>query len=234
MRGATEASVAVIFLLSLEAVFSMRTRSNRPRRIIIMLTVILVMSGAYAAWGLYTMSQWEEPVAEASFHGFLMDPPAPAPKFELIDQHYQPFRLADHNGKLVVIFFGYTNCPDVCPATLVYYTQVKRALGPLADQVEFVFITVDPEYDTPEHLRAYVERFDPAFYGLTGDEETIRELALAYGVYYDKVEDESSPVGYWVEHTAFTFVVDTDGNLRLVHPFGVESEDIASDLRQLL
>jgi len=127
---------------------SKQAGSHRPRRIIFLLIVVLIMSGAYAAWGLYTINKWDEvgtgSVAEASFHGFLLDPPEKAPGIELIDQYRNPFLLTEHEGDLVVIFFGYTNCPDVCPATLVYYTQVKRELGPLAERVKFVFVSVDP------------------------------------------------------------------------------------------
>lgn len=214
----------------------MQKQGNRPRRIIILLTVILVMSGAFAVYGLYTVNQLKQvaTVEEPSFHGFLLDPPSPAPEFELIDQHGNSFRLADHEGDVVVMFFGYTNCPDICPATLVYYTQVKQELGALADRVKFAFVTVDPEYDTPERLERYIARFDPTFYGLWGTNEQISELATAFGVYVDKVEDEDSPVGYWVNHTTLSFVIDTDGKWRMAHPFGMHPEDIASDLRQLL
>lgn len=222
----------------------MRSWSGRSKRIILLLTVILLMSGSYAAWGLYTMravsNAGDEGVGEAlvvdegSFHGFLLEPPHKAPELNLIDQHRNPFRLADHEGNLVVVFFGYTNCPDVCPATLVYYTHVKRELGPLADRVKFVFVSVDPEYDTPEHLAQYVNRFDSTFYGLSGTDEQTAKVVADYGVYVEKVEDENSPVGYWVNHSALSYVIDTDGNLRLALPFGVEPADIAADLRQLL
>lgn len=217
---------------------SKTARRGGPRRIIILLVVVLIMSGAYAAWGFYTINKMQQEsavsLADLSWNGFFLDPPHEAPAIELIDQYYNEFSLADHRGDLVVVFFGYTNCPDVCPATLVYYTQVKRELGPLAENVKFVFVSVDPEYDTPEHLERYVSRFDSTFYGLTGTPEQIAEIAREYGVYYEKVEAETSPVGYWVEHTAFTYVIDQDGNLRLVLPFGLEPPQIAADLRNLL
>lgn len=216
----------------------MRSGSNRPKKIILLLSVLVLLSGSYAAWGLYTMRTLNgtggEAVAEASFHGFLLEPPEKAPELDLVDQHHTPFRLADHEGNVVVVFFGYTNCPDVCPATLVYYTQVKRELGPLADRVRFVFVSVDPEYDTPEHLAQYINRFDSTFYGLSGTDEQTAQVIADYGVYVEKVEDANSPVGYWVNHSSLSYVIDPDGNLRLAHPFGVEPENIAADLRQLL
>lgn len=221
----------------------MLSRSSSPKRIILLLSVLLLVSGSLAAWGFYKINSLngtgggamaEEAMSEESFHGFLLEPPQQAPELDLIDQHRTPFRLADHDGNVVVVFFGYTNCPDVCPATLVYYTHVKRELGPLADRVRFVFVSVDPEYDTPEHLEQYVSRFDPTFYGLSGTEEQTARVVADYGVYVEKVPDDNSPVGYWVNHSALSYVIDTDGNLRLAHPFGVEPEDIAADLRQLL
>lgn len=198
------------------------------------LIVLVVIAGGIVAREVFFPGAPAEPVAEASFHGFVLEPPQPAASFELIDQRREPFRLEDHTGDLVVLFFGYTNCPDICPATLVYYTQVKRELGPLAERVRFVFISVDPEHDTPEHLDRFVGRFDPSFYGLTGTIEETAEVADLYGVYVEKVEDESAPAGYWVNHGTLSYVVDTDGNLHLAHPFGIDPEDIAADLRQLL
>jgi Uncharacterized protein SCO1/SenC/PrrC, involved in biogenesis of respiratory and photosynthetic systems len=215
-------------------------RSNGPRRILLLLSIIVIVSGALAAYGFFMVNRLQQQqrqapvVAATSFHGWLLDPPAEAPNIELVDQYGNPFRLSEHRGNVVVLFFGYTNCPDVCPATLAYYTQVKRELGELADRVRFVFVTVDPEYDTPERLERYISRFDPSFYGLWGTPEQIREIAAEYGVYVEKVEAEESPVGYWVNHTSFSFVIDPDGNWRLAHPFGTHPQDIAADLRRLL
>lgn len=201
--------------------------------LIISLIVLVIVGGAFIARELFFQEE-PEPEFEAAFHGFSLEPPEPAPSFELIDQHEQPFRLEDHEGNLVVMFFGYTNCPDFCPATLVYYTQVKRELGPLADRVRFVFISVDPEYDTPERLDRFVSRFDPSFYGLSGTPEETLRVTQDYGVYVEKVEADDSPVGYWINHGTLSYVIDTEGNLRLAHPFGIEPEDIAEDLRRLL
>lgn len=211
-------------------------QAKRVRQgVITILTVLVVIVGAFVVRELFftrTMNN-AAPVAEA-FHGFVLEPPQPAPSFELIDQHRRPFKLEDHEGNVVVMFFGYTNCPDICPATLVYYTQVKRELGPLADRVRFVFVTVDPEYDTPEHLERFVSRFDPSFYGLSGTPEETAHVTEQFGIYVEKVEDENSPVGYWVNHGTLSYVIDPKGDLRLAHPFGIEPEDIAADLRQLL
>lgn len=170
---------------------------------------------------------------QPTFYGGVLNPPRPAPEFSLMDQHRQPFRLQDHRGKVVVLFFGYTTCPDVCPGTLAHYTRVKELLADDADRVEFVFITVDPERDTPERLAEYMPIFDEEFYGLTGDREALEAVWSDYGVYVERVEDPG-PVGYWMNHTALSYVIDPDGRLRLAHMYGTPVEEVASDLRQLL
>ncbi|MFO7312133.1 MAG: SCO family protein [Bacillota bacterium] len=206
------------------------TRKTTRRLGLVAALIVLV---GLAGWGAWTL--WgPKPLSQQAFHGFVLDPPQPAPELGLIDQHGKPFRLADHRGRAVMLFFGYTNCPDVCPATLIYYTQVKRELGPLADRVRFVFVTVDPEYDTPERLREYVNRFDPSFYGLWGSPEELEPVLANYGIYVSKVPNENSPVGYWVNHTALSFVIDPQGRLVLAFPFGVEPQDMAADLRRII
>ncbi|MBO8140829.1 MAG: SCO family protein [Firmicutes bacterium] len=196
----------------------------------------LVAVAILAAVGALGWTYWQarQTVGADAFHGFVLEPPQQAPELVLTDQYGRRFDLAEQKGRAVVLFFGYTNCPDVCPATLIYYTQVKRELGPLADRVRFAFVTVDPEYDTPERLREYVARFDSSFYGLWGSQEELAPILEEYGVHVEVVEDDNSPVGYWVNHTALSYVVDPKGRLRLAHPFGVEPKDIAADLRLLL
>lgn len=211
-------------------------QSSVKQGLLTSLIVLVVIAGGFLAWE-YLLKD-DGPVAvsfsEEDWYGELLVPPQPAPKFELIDQYERPFRLQDQEGNVVVLFFGYTNCPDICPATLLYYTRVKRELGVLAEDVRFVFVTVDPEHDTPEHLERFVGRFDPSFYGLTGDPDEISQVARDYGVYVERMEDNTSPTGYWIVHGTLSYVIDSEGNLRLAHPFGVKPEHIAEDLRKLL
>lgn len=168
------------------------------------------------------------------FHGTPFLPAKPAPDFELVDQRGNPFRLSDQQGHAVVLFFGYTTCPDVCPTTLLQYRQVKQKLGPDADGVRFVFVTVDPERDTPERLAGYVDRYDPSFYGLTGARDVLEELWDAYDIYIDITEVPDSPVGYWVDHTAHSFVIDPEGQLIGLYPFGIPYEYVVRDLQRLV
>jgi len=171
---------------------------------------------------------------ETGFHGGVLNPPQPAPHFALVAQHGRTFRLRDHSGKVVVLFFGYTTCPDVCPGTLAHYRRVKEMLGEDAERVEFVFVTVDPERDTTERLGEYVSIFDPEFYGLTGDRAVLERVWADYGVYAERVDDPDSPVGYWMNHTSLSYVAVPRGDLRLAHLFGTPVEHVVEDLRKLL
>lgn len=168
-----------------------------------------------------------------TFRGALIEPPAPAADFELRDAPGNSFRLSDQKGKIVLLFFGYTSCPDVCPTTLADYKQIHKRLGDGAKQVEFVMITVDPERDTPEKVAQYVDYFNPNFMGLSGDAKELQAIYEAYGVFVEK-EDSGSSAGYLVSHNPSIFVIDQEGNLRLTFPFGMTAEDMAGDIRHLL
>jgi protein SCO1/2 len=154
-----------------------------------------------------------------------------------------PFALNDHQGRLrsleqfrgkvVVLFFGYTHCPDVCPTTLFELKQAMSRLGPRADQVQVVFVTVDPERDTPEVLRQYVPSFDPRFLGLTGTPEAIRQVTQRYKVYYARSSDNSME-NYTVDHMAGSYILDRQGKIRLFVNYGAGAEVFVHDLGLLL
>jgi protein SCO1/2 len=141
--------------------------------------------------------------------------------------------LSDQKGKIVLLFFGYTSCPDVCPTTLAELKQVMDGLGNKAESVQVVFISVDPERDTPEKIQQYVEHFSKGFIGLSGSTEKLQSIWDKYGVFREKVASDSA-LGYTVNHTARTYLVDADGNLRLSYGFQTPVEDIVSDLKILL
>ena len=168
-----------------------------------------------------------------TYQGSLIDPPVPASDFQLNDQHGQSFRLSDQRGKTVLIFFGYTHCPDVCPVTLSEFKQIKQQLGDLANRVEFVFITVDSERDTAEVLGQYLANFDPVFIGLSGTPDQMEPVYKSYGVYHQKTETGSA-AGYLVDHTAIMYVIDSNGNWRLTYPFGMDVEKQVADLVHLV
>ena len=167
------------------------------------------------------------------FHGMELSTPQPAKDFTLTGPGGKPVKLSDFQGKLVVLYFGYTYCPDVCPTTLADLAQALQKLGKKADQVQVVMVTVDPDRDTPEHLAEYVSFFNPTFVGLSGAPDQIAAAAAAYGIYYHK--NEGTPAsGYTVDHTATITVLDKEGRLKLLWPFGTQSDGMAADLAQML
>jgi protein SCO1/2 len=182
-----------------------------------------------ACWALAACGE-----AAPSFRGSVLPEPLPATDFSLTDQHCRPFLLSDQRGNVVLLFFGYTHCPDVCPTTLVTWKQLHEALGEDASQVRFVFVTVDPERDTPERLGVHVNLFNPEFVGLTGPQEALEPVYQAYGVYHAKVPVPESAAGYLVDHTASTYVIDPDGRWRMRFPYETSVEDMAHDIRLLL
>jgi len=167
------------------------------------------------------------------YHGAVIEPPAQAADFTLTDQDGNPFRLSDQKGKIVLIFFGYTHCPDVCPITLAEFKQIKAMLGDKADQVRFVFVTVDPERDTPETINTFLQNFDPTFIGLTSDRATLEPVWKAYGVYQEQ-QDAGSAAGYLVDHSTPTYLIDPQGLWHINYPYGMEAEKIAQDLQHMM
>lgn len=153
--------------------------------------------------------------------------------FKLTDHNGQPRTLASFKGKIVAIFFGYTHCPDVCPTTLSDFAAALKQLGPLADQVQVLFVTVDPQRDTPELLKVFVPAFDPRFLGMTTDAVSLKALAQEYKVIYQKTSVKGVD-NYLIDHSAGTYVYDADGRLRLLMPYGSSPDLIARDLKTLL
>ena len=153
--------------------------------------------------------------------------------FELTDHYGKARRLEDWRGKAVVVFFGFTQCPDVCPTTLADMAIAMKQLGPDADRVQVLMVTVDPERDTRELLAKYVPAFDPRFLGLYGDLEATRRTAKEFKVYFEK-RPGKTPGEYSVDHSAQSYVYDTQGRLRLFVRHDRIAEDLAPDLRTLL
>lgn len=153
--------------------------------------------------------------------------------FQLTDANGQVRSLKDFQGKAVVVFFGFTQCPDVCPTTLTEIAQAKKLLGSDGDRVQGVFVTVDPERDTPEVLKTYVANFGPDFVALRGTPEQTAAIAKDFKVYYKKV-DGKTPGSYTMDHSAASFVYDPQGRLRLYTRYGTGPQALADDLKLLL
>lgn len=153
--------------------------------------------------------------------------------FTLTGHDGKPHSLAAEKGKAVVVFFGFTHCPDVCPTTMVELAEVMKLLGPKADRVQVFFVSVDPERDTRELLAQYVPAFDPRFVGLTGTPEEIAAMAKDFRVFYQKSAVTGSD-NYSVDHTAGTYVFDPQGRLRLFARYGAGAQPMADDIGRLL
>ena len=169
-----------------------------------------------------------------SFRGTSYGEPYPkAAEIELTRSNGDVFHLSDQKGHIVLLFFGYTSCPDVCPTTLAELNQVMGKLGDNARQVQVVFVSVDPERDTTEKIQEYVEHFNKDFIGLSGSPADLQVIWDNYGVFREVVDSESA-FGYTVNHTARTYLIDKDGNLRLSYGFQTPVEDMVSDFEILL
>lgn len=154
--------------------------------------------------------------------------------FSLTDHTGKPRTLQDFRGKVVVLFFGYTQCPDVCPTTMAKMATVMKELGPASKDVQVLFVTLDPERDTQELLNAYVPAFHPSFVGLYGDKEATDRTAKEFKLFYSKSPSGDDPKNYTVDHMSGSYVFDREGRVRLLLSHEAEPGAIASDLRQLL
>lgn len=167
-----------------------------------------------------------------AFHGTVIQSPEPSFDFTFTSANGD-ISLSDYRGKLALVYFGYTFCPDVCPATLGNVSQALRNLGGKADDVQLIMVSLDPERDTPEKLAQYVAHFHPSFVGVTGSKEQLEETASLYGIFFQKNEGSEGTV-YLIDHTATLLVIDREGYLKLVFPFGVTADEIADDLEYML
>lgn len=175
------------------------------------------------------------------------DRKAPAAAFESVDvtgaDYATGFQLADHDGKrrsladfkgkAVAVFFGFTQCPDVCPTTMARLAEVKQRLGARGDRLQVVFVTVDPERDTPEILKAYMGNFDPSFVALRPTPEELPAVAKSFKIYYKRV-DGATPGSYTMDHSAGDYLYDPQGRLRLYARQGTSAESLAKDIAALL
>jgi len=166
----------------------------------------------------------------------VLEPPTQLPDFTLTSQTGQPLSLSELHGKPVLLFFGFTHCPDICPTTLAEFRSIKQDLGDAGQEVAFVFVSLDGTRDTPEIIANYVDRFDPTFIGLTGEEDNVREIGKDYFLQFQRVElgDNAAEGDYTVDHTAYTYLIDADGRLRVVYPFQTAPSTIVDDLKSLL
>ncbi|MDO9085697.1 MAG: SCO family protein [Anaerolineaceae bacterium] len=168
-----------------------------------------------------------------TFHGSVIDPAVRAPNFSLESSQGGVYNLQTKTGKFVLIFFGYTFCPDVCPTTLYEMKEIKARLKDKAEKIDFVFITIDPERDTQVQLSRYLDSFDQSFYGLTGSVEQLESVWKEYGVFRE-IQETDSPIGYLVDHTTRLYLVNSQGELEITYLYETPIDDIVADLNYLI
>jgi protein SCO1/2 len=170
------------------------------------------------------------------FHGTPYDPPAAAPPIGGANYDGSSFNLSQLHGKPVLIFFGYTNCPDVCPTTLAEMRQLRQNMGAKADKMAFVYVSVDPDRDTVARLNQFIPLFDRAFYGVHVDSPALETVKQGYGVYAEKVyTDPNNPAaGYSVDHTARLYLISPDGKLVVSYLYQTDIADIQKDVEHLI
>ena len=200
----------------------MLSRSSLSRR--------SLLGATLGATGLF-IAGCSEPAA--SFTGIDITGADYATGFSLTDHNGQPRSLADFKDKAVVLFFGFTQCPDVCPTTMTELAEAKRLLGADGERLQGLFVSIDPERDTPEIMRQYMASFDPSFLALYAAPDQLAALAKSYKMYYKKV-DGPTPTSYTMDHSAGSYVYDPQGRIRLYHRYGTGSAALAADLKKLL
>jgi len=168
---------------------------------------------------------------ERALKAGVFEPPRAAPEFSLTGSDGADLTLSRYRGKVVVLAFGFTSCPDVCPVTLGTLARARKELGAEGRELQIVYVTVDPERDDAERMRTYLASFDPSFVGGTGSPERLEAVRKEYGILAEK---KAATAGYTVAHSSYTYLIDRDGKLRALMPYGRPSGDYVHDVRILL
>lgn len=190
---------------------------------------------AGAGFGILLLKLWPAGISidAAEMHGLVLESPVIYGEFELDNHHGESAALSDYRGEVVLVYYGYTHCPDVCPGTLAELSTMLETLGRRANQVQVLMVSVDPERDNLEKLGQYVTYFHPDFVGLTGSEDALAAATIPYGIFYERHAGTAAS-GYLIDHSAGVLLFDKSGQLRMLFPFGVRGEDIADDVRHFL
>lgn len=201
-----------------------RQRSRSVKWVVLGCVLAGLGIAAYLVWG---------PRSTAPEYGVVIDSPTPAENFTLDSTTGKPVSLADFRGKPVLLYFGYTTCPDICPTTLADLKAAMNQLGDRQDKVQVLFVTVDPERDTASRMAAYLKFFDPAFIGLTGPLAEIETIASHFGVIFVK-RTAATAADYLVDHTSAVMAIDSDGYVRFMFPYGATGAQMATDINKLI
>ncbi|MCA9911298.1 MAG: SCO family protein [Anaerolineae bacterium] len=215
-----------------------KTKAHAPANRTAFWVLVIALLAGVALTGIAIMGSLSQALAPVTptpqIEGITaIVPPDPLPDFTLTSSKGEPISLSDFAGRYVLLFFGYTHCPDFCPLTLAKEKLVHEQLGDMADQFAVVFISVDGERDTPEVLDDYLSRFDPSFVGMTGDEATIREIGVPYGLSFTLNKASPDDVDYSVDHSTLTYLIDPERRLHSLLSFSTEAPVIVDYLRML-
>lgn len=193
-------------------------------------------SGALLAPLLFVFGMVAEAASTPELRAGVFDPPRAAPDFALKGSNGSELRLSRYRGKVVALGFGYTHCPSVCPTTLAFLAEARKKLAAAGSNFQVVYVTVDPERDTPEQLKSFLAGFDPTFIGATGTPQQLAEVRKAYGITLsERIFVETLPKSnYFLDHSSFVYLVDRTGELRAMMPFGVSADDMEHDIKVLL
>lgn len=194
-------------------------------RLIVALALLITVMGSVAVENVATTKE--------ALKSGVFDPPRMAPDFSLPSSRDNQFTLSEQRGKVLVLGFGFSHCPNVCPMTLANLAQTYKNLGALADQVQVVYMTVDPERDNPARLREYLANFNSHFIGVTGSADELSVVRQAYGIIAQKEKHKNGET-YEVHHSSYIYLIDRDGLLRALVPFGKSAADITHDIKILL
>ncbi len=187
----------------------------------LLLAGLLMQCGAWAA----------TPTLPAKLKAGVFEPPGAAPEFALQGSNGSDLKLSNYRGKLVLLVFGFTNCPEVCPTTLATLAQARKTLGKEAEAVQVVYVTVDPERDDVDRIQKYLAAFDTSFVGGTAKPQVLEAMRKRYGIVAAKLESRTG--GYGMNHSTSVFLIDRAGRLRAMMPYGHDAKDFAHDLRLL-
>jgi protein SCO1/2 len=193
-------------------------------------------SGALLASVLFVFGTVAGAASTPELRAGVFDPPRAAPDFALKGSNGSELKLSRYRGKVVALGFGYTHCPSVCPTTLAFLAEARKMLAPAGSNFQVVYVTVDPERDTPEQLKSFLAAFDPTFIGATGTPQQLADVRKAYGITLsEKIFVETLPKSnYFLDHSSFVYLVDRSGQLRAMMPFGASADDIEHDVKALL
>jgi protein SCO1 len=217
----------------------MDAQAVQQRRLIatgVLVSVIFLLGiGALLVFRAQLTASALTPTATAAISNgvTVIDPARALVDFSLPSREGEPLALSDLRGKYTLMFFGYTHCPDVCPLTLAEFREVKELMGEDAADVEFLFVSVDGERDSPEVLAEFTARFDPAFRFMQGDAVTLEAIGADYGLFYELHNDDPAEANYLVDHTTYSYLVDPEGGLVALFAYGTEPEVMAEAIQKL-